>query len=63
MKLIALIIIGLLMGVATVLTGSEADAIYISILKIFFNISPAVSRYLHAKSSNVNFKISCTMLA
>lgn len=77
MRFIILAVVGLIMGGATVITGGGAGAIYVSVLTIFFNISPAVatatslatmlptaaiSAYLHARSSNVNFKIGWTML-
>ncbi|HJE97592.1 MAG TPA: sulfite exporter TauE/SafE family protein [Ligilactobacillus acidipiscis] len=77
MQFIILALVGLVMGIATVITGGGAGAIYVSVLTIFFNISPAVatatslatmfptaavSAYLHARSSNVNFKIGWTML-
>ncbi|GKS81044.1 TauE protein [Ligilactobacillus pabuli] len=77
MQFIILAVVGLVMGIATVITGGGAGAIYVSVLTIFFNISPAVatatslatmfptasvSTYLHARLSNVNFKIGWTML-
>lgn len=77
MQFIILALVGLVMGIATVITGGGAGAIYVSVLTIFFNISPAVatatslatmfptaavSAYLHARSSNVSFKIGWTML-
>lgn len=77
MQLIILAFIGFVMGIATVITGGGAGALYVSVLTLFFNISPAVatatslatmfptaaiSAYLHAQKSNVNFKIGWTML-
>ena len=77
MQLIILALIGFIMGIATVITGGGAGALYVSVLTLFFNISPAVatatslatmfptaaiSAYLHAQKANVNFKIGWTML-
>ncbi|AYD39444.1 sulfite exporter TauE/SafE family protein [Clostridium fermenticellae] len=78
LKFFILIIVGFFMGMMTVAFGGGAGSVYVSILTIFFNVSPAiatstslatmfptaaVSAFSHAKNSNVNYKMGWIMLA
>ena len=77
LKFFILAVAGFLMGMATVAFGGGAGAVYVSILTVFFNVSPAiatstslatmfptaaVSAFSHAKASNVNFKMGWIMI-
>ncbi len=72
-----LILVGILMGIFTMLTGGGAGAAYVSILTIFFNVSPeiavttslatmfptaVVSSFIHARNSTINYRIGWIML-
>lgn len=77
-KFFILSIVGFLMGIVTIVLGGGGGAIYVGILTLFFNISPAVATstslatmfptaavgaFSHWKAGNVNGKTGMIMLA
>lgn len=76
-RYLILVVVGLLMGTATVSLGGGAGSVYVSILTLFFGVSPAIatstslatmfptaaaSAYLHGKAGHINYKIGGLMI-